>query len=142
LLAATAAFLGVLASAGSARACSCAEIAARDALRQADAALVGELVDLVPRQHGLADYRYEVQRVYKSARRIGAVISVRSATQSAACGLPSQAGKRYGLFLSWGEGRWRGGLCGVIEPRHLRAVANRMPSKRRGSEHGVASCAS
>lgn len=98
-------------------------------MRQADAAIVGELVDVLPREGGLADYRYEVQRVYKSVRRIDSIVSVRSSTQSAACGLPRRVGKRYGLFLAWSEGRWRGGLCGVIAPRQLHLAARQMSRK-------------
>jgi hypothetical protein len=127
--------LGALAGAGSAQACSCAQLAPREALRQADAALVGELIEVIPRKESLADYRYEVQRVYKNVRRIGPVVSVRSSAQSAACGLPNHDDKRYGLFLSWSGGRWRGGLCGVIAPRDLRLAARQIPRKDRNSGH-------
>jgi hypothetical protein len=137
-LAAALSVAAALAGAGSAEACSCAQIAPRNALRQADAAIVGELVDVLPRGGGQADYRYEVQRVYKGAGRIGSALSVRGSAQSAACGLPRGVGKRYGLFLGWGEGRWRGGLCGVIAPRQLRLAARQ--SSRKGA--GSASCAS
>ncbi len=134
--------MAALGGAASAQACSCAQIAPRDALRQADAAIVGELVEVLPRGGGVADYRYEVQRVYKSVRRLGSIVSVRSAAQSAACGLPNRTGRRYGLFLGWGEGRWRGSLCGVIAPRQLRLAAQQMPSKRRGSSGSAADCTS
>lgn len=121
--------LGALTAAGSAHACSCAQLAPRDALRQADAAIAGELLRVLPRKGGVADFRYEVQRVYKSVRRIGTIVSVRSSTQSAACGLPARTGRRYGLLLDRAAGRWRGGLCGVIAPRRLRAAASQMPRK-------------
>jgi hypothetical protein len=138
LLVAALATVGALGIGASASACSCAQLAPGEALRQADAALVGELVEVIPRQGGLADYRYEVQHVYKSVRRIGSFVSVRSSAQSAACGLPREATKRYGLFVSWEGGRWRGGLCGVVAPRQLRRATQRMPRKGVGS----ASCTS
>jgi hypothetical protein len=128
--------LGVVAAlgaVGSAQACSCAQLAPQDALRQADAAIVGELLKVLPRGDGVADFRYEVKRVYKSVRRIGSIVSVRSTTQSAACGLPAQVGRHYGLLLDRGGGRWRGGLCGVMAPRRLRAAAERQNSRIGGA---------
>ena len=122
--------LGVLVLAGSAQACSCVRMAPGEAMRKADAAIVGRLVEVIPRGHFRADYRYRVRRVYKSGPGIrrGRTISVRSARQSAACGLPSQTGRRYGLLLAWGEGRWTSGLCGVLKPRELDSVTYRMAS--------------
>lgn len=123
--------LGALAFAGSARACRCAQTAPAEALRRADAAIVAKLVKVVPRGAGQADYRYKVRSVYKGRREIdfGEVISIRSANRSAACGLPHDTDTRYGLLLTEEEGRWFGGLCGLIEPRELRSAAS----------HGVAS---
>ena len=111
--------LGALVFAGSAQACSCVRTAPAKAMRQADAAIVGKLVEVVPRSPLKADYRYRVQRVYKRGRGIrrGRMISVRSATQSAACGLPRGTGRRYGLLLERDRRRWTGGLCGVFKPR-------------------------
>jgi hypothetical protein len=90
-------------------------------MRQADAAIVGKLIEVVPRSGLRADYLYRVQHVYKPGRGIrrGRVISVRSTNQAAACGLPQHTGRRYGLLLGRGKGRWTGGLCGVLAPRKL-----------------------
>ena len=122
--------LGVLVFTPGAQACSCARTAPAVAMRQADAAFVGELVRVIPRSRLRADYRYRVQRVYKRGKGIrrGRVISVRSAKDSAACGLPRRSGRRYGLLLRRGEGRWTGGLCGVLRPGLLEAAAARVPS--------------
>lgn len=139
MLAAALAVVAALAAAGGAQACSCAQLAPGDALRQADAAVVGELLEVVPRGGGLADFRYEVRRVYKSARRIGSTVAVRSTTQSAACGLPARTGRRYGLLLDRSGGRWRGGLCGVIAPRRLRAAAERQIPRKGGASSLCAS---
>jgi hypothetical protein len=131
--------LGLLVLAGSAQACSCAPMVAGRALRQADAAFVGKLLNVVPRGRAQADYRYSVQRVYKASGRLrpGGLVVVRSARAGAACGLPSGIGHRYGLLLderyvvpamgarggARAAMRWRGSLCGVLAPGALGAVA-------------------
>lgn len=132
--------LGLLAYAGSAQACSCASTPAGEALRQADAAFVGKLLKVVPRARAQADYRYAVQRVYKrgAGLRPGNVVSVRSARAGSACGLPSGIGRRYGLLVEDRENRWLGGLCGVLAPGRLRAVAG---GRAAGARAGL-SCAS
>lgn len=114
-----------MALAANATACSCARQSAEEGLREADAAIVGRLVEVVPRARMRADYRYEVIRVYRGPRRVerSETLTVRSARQGAACGLPQGTGRRYGLFLSEGRGRWWGGLCGVVEPSELRRAA-------------------
>ena len=115
------ALLVVLGLAGGARACSCAPTPPGEALRESDAAIVGRLVEVVPRGRYQADYRYEVQRVYRGTRMIEAdqMLSVRSARRSAACALPRRRDRRYGLFLTHFEGRWRSGICSVVTPRRL-----------------------
>jgi hypothetical protein len=108
--------LGALVFAGGAQACSCVPMSRSEAMQRADAAIAGRLLKVVPRDHLRAVYRYRVQRVYKSAAGIwrGRVISVRSARDSAACGLPTRIGRRYGLLLSWSEGGWASGACGLL----------------------------
>jgi hypothetical protein len=122
--------LGALVFAGGAQACSCARMGAREAMRQADAAIVGRLVKVIPRGVLRADYRYRVRRVYKPGPGIrrGRTISVRSARDSAACGLPAKIGRRYGLFLTRDEGLWTGGLCGVRRPGALDSASYRRSS--------------
>jgi hypothetical protein len=136
--------LGALAFAGAAQACSCAPMPVKAAVRQADAALVGKLLKVVPRGRSQADYRYLVQRVYKNDGNLagGAVISVRSARAAAACSLPGGVGRSYGLLLragsaSAGEARWSGGRCGVLAPKELQAVAS-----GRSVRGATSSCAS
>jgi hypothetical protein len=128
--------LGLLAYAGSAQACSCVRMDSRAALREADAAVVGKLLEVLPRDAYRADYRYRVQRVYKSGRGLvaGQSILVRSNRGGAACGLPEGVGARYGLLLqanvggpadaATAEPRWRGGLCSVLAPRQLQSAAH------------------
>jgi hypothetical protein len=108
--------LGALVFAGSAQACSCAQLSRGETIRRADAAIVGELVEVVPQNRLRAVYRYRVRRVYKGGHgiRVGDVLSVRAARESAACGLPTETGRRYGLALSWVEGGWAGGACALL----------------------------
>jgi hypothetical protein len=94
-------------------------------MRESDAAVVGRLVEVIPVGTLQADYRYEVQRVYRGARMIEArqMISVRSARRSAACALPRRKERSYGLFLTRAEGRWRSSICSVVTPRRLWTAA-------------------
>jgi hypothetical protein len=139
MVGALAALLSLL-LAGSARACSCAPVKPGEAMREADAAVVGRLVAVVPRGAMWADYRYRVRRVYKRSRGLarGRTISVRSARQGAACALPRRRGRRYGLFLTRDRGRWRSGSCAVVSPRRLRAAARQ---GRRAGRAGDSGCA-
>ena len=85
-------------------------------MQGADAAISGRLLKVVPQSHQRALYRYRVQRVYKSGGGIepGTVVSVDSARGSAACGLPTELGRRYGLLLSHTEDGWVGGACAML----------------------------
>jgi hypothetical protein len=108
--------LGALVFTGSAQACSCAPMSRGEAMRAADAAISGRLLKVIPGDGGRAIFRYRVQRVYKSATGIepGGTISVHSARDSAACGLPTDVGRRYGLLLSHSERGWSSGACGLL----------------------------
>jgi hypothetical protein len=87
-----------------------------EAMQRADAAISGRLLKVVPRDHQRAVYRYRVQRVYKAGGGIelGKVISVTSTQGSAACGLPTDIGRRYGLLLSHSESGWASGACALL----------------------------
>jgi hypothetical protein len=117
--------LAALLFASSAQACSCAPQPPAESLREADAAVVGRLVKVLPHGPLNAVFRYEVRQVYKGADSIeeGRMLDVRGARRTAACGLPRRTERSYGLFLSRRHGRWFGGICGVIAPRRLRAAA-------------------
>jgi hypothetical protein len=108
--------LGALVFATGAQACSCARVSRDEAIRQADAAISGKLLKVIPQSEIRAVLRYRVQRVYKGGHgmRVGDVVSVRSARDSAACGLPTQTGRRYELALSWSEGGWTSGACALL----------------------------
>jgi hypothetical protein len=108
--------LGALAFATGAQACSCAPIPRSEALQGADAAISGRLLKVIPQNRQRALYRYRMRRVYKSGGGIepGGVVSVDSARGSAACGLPTEIGRRYGLLLSRTENGWASGACAVL----------------------------
>jgi hypothetical protein len=147
-LAAAIVVLGALAFAGGAQACSCLEMSPRAGLRAADAAIVGRLVEVVPRDRYSAEYRYRVRRVYKgNGMRRGRMISVRSSLDGASCGLPAAVGRRYGLFLGRSDDGWRGSLCGLVDPGDLATAtggAQRNHELDLGSaaDDGVSNCAS
>ncbi|HEU4736259.1 MAG TPA: hypothetical protein VFS48_04430, partial [Solirubrobacterales bacterium] len=116
--------LAVLVPADFAQACSCAPQPPAESLREADGAVVGRLVKVLPHGPLNAVFRYEVRHAYKGAAFAdGQMLDVRSARRTAACGLPHRTERSYGLFLSRRDGRWFGGICGVVAPQRLRIVA-------------------
>lgn len=118
--------LGALLFSSGAQACSCIERTPRQALREADAAVVARLVKVVPANGYSAQYHYLVRRAYKRGTGIqaGETISVRSGINGASCGLPVDEDRWYGLFLNRSGNRWTGGLCGLVAPRQLSAAAS------------------
>jgi hypothetical protein len=122
--------LAVFLFAGSASACSCAPQAPAESLLESDAAVVARLVKVVPRGRLHADYRYEVRQVYRGEAEIdkGQMLTVRSGRRAATCALPRRLDHVYGLFLAHREGKWFGGICGVVEPRRLRHAARNQPA--------------
>lgn len=122
--------LAVFLFAGSASACSCAPQAPAESLLESDAAVVARLVKVVPRGKLHADYRYEVRQVYRGEAEIdrGQMLTVRSGRRAATCALPRRLGHEYGLFLAHRQGKWFGGICGVVEPRRLRHAAHNQPA--------------
>jgi hypothetical protein len=114
-----------LVGAGSALACSCAPSAPAELLARSDAALSARLLSVEPHGVSRGKYRYEVLHVYRGPEPIkpGETLKVISPRGSAACALPKGIGHNYGLFLLGSGRRWAGGLCGVVSPRRLWAVA-------------------
>jgi hypothetical protein len=126
------AMLGVAEGAG---ACSCAPQGPGESLREADGAVVGRLVRVLPHGPLHAVYRYEVRHVYKGGDSIavGKMLDVHGSRRAAACALPRRTGRSYGLFLFQRHARWFGGICGVVSPERLRAAAAKSRIYRRGS---------
>jgi hypothetical protein len=117
--------VGIFLLPASAFACSCAPQAPAESLREADGAVVGRLVKVLPHGALHAVYRYEVRHVYKGGEVIeaGKMLDVHGSRRAAACALPRRTERSYGLFLSRRHGRWFGGICGVISPGRLRLAA-------------------
>jgi hypothetical protein len=137
--------LAMLVAADGASACSCAPQAPAESLREADGAVVGRLVKVLPHGALHAVYQYEVRHVYKGGDSIeaGKMLDVHGSRRAAACALPRRTGRSYGLFLSQRHGRWFGGICGVVSPRRLRlAAANQPRAYRRASGQDAGSCGS
>jgi hypothetical protein len=136
--------LAMLVVAEAAGACSCAPQAPGESLREADGAVVGKLVKVLPHGPLHAVFRYEVRHVYKGdgLPKAGRMLDVRSSRRGAACGLPRRTGRGYGLFLFRRNGRWFGGICGVVSPSRLRAAAaNQAGAQRLTLGSGAAGCA-
>jgi hypothetical protein len=127
--------LAALIGATGAVACSCAPQPPGESLREADGAVVGRLVEVLPHGPLNAVFRYEVLHVYKGAGSIeeGRMLDVRGARRTAACGLPHRTERSYGLFLSRRNGRWFGGICGVVSPKRLRAAASNQATASAGA---------
>lgn len=121
--------LAMLVVAEGASACSCAPQTPARSLREADGAIVGRLVRVLPHGALHAVYRYEVLHVYKGGDSIttGKMLDVHSSRRAAACALPRRLGRSYGLFLFRRQGRWWGGICGVVAPWRLRRAAQSRP---------------
>jgi hypothetical protein len=144
----TAAFLF---GAESALACSCVPPDPPAMLKASDGAFVGRLVAVRPvdppaegepiSSGDPADYVYRVGRVYKHGPglRRGRRVRVRSARDSATCGLPRARGRLFGLFVQREDGRWHSNSCLVVRPRQLRRAAGEAGSSRAPSR-GSAGC--
>jgi hypothetical protein len=111
-------------------------------LQSADAAVVGRLVDVIPRGQLRADYLYRVKRVYRGdGLKRGGLLTVRSGRGGAGCALPRRKKRTYGLFLARDGLRWTSGICAVINPRRLWAVSRRQGGSDSGTASGI-NCAS
>jgi hypothetical protein len=106
-------------------ACSCAAQPVDDQLAQADAAVVGKLVDVDRRSAGGVELEYRVKRVFKGAPGLkpGESLTLRSPTSGASCGLPRRKNRRYGLLLQRRRNRLTANLCSVVSPKKLRRAA-------------------
>jgi Tissue inhibitor of metalloproteinase len=132
LLVTAVAYVGLI-GAESALACTCAAQRVDDQLANADAALVGKLVDVDRVSPGSVKLKYRVKRVFKGAPGLdrGDKLTLRSPASGAACGLPRKKNKRYGLLLDRRRKRLTANLCSVVSPKKLRrAAAGKVKGKR------------
>lgn len=109
-----------------ARACSCAVLDPRDTLAHADGAFIGVLVERGKETNGIVTLVFRVEERIKGA--LGETVSVRTASNGAACGIEARVGSRIGLFLERAGEEWRSSLCAEIEPARLREAAQPLPA--------------
>jgi hypothetical protein len=108
-------------------ACSCALPEPRDALAEADAAFVGELVEGPYGGSGEQPiWRFSVETSVKGD--LGSQVDVRSPASGVSCGFEVAAGERVGVLLYEEKGEWHGGLCTQIGPGELLAAAGPLPA--------------
>lgn len=103
-----------------ARACSCVPPDPWMFLKQADGAFVGRLVSRREADQGRVVLTFSVERAVKG--KIGATVEVRTANNTAACGIETAVGRRVGLFLVRDGDGWVGHLCWQVEPADLLAA--------------------
>jgi hypothetical protein len=130
--------LATLALAASASACSCAGLPGKEIFRLSDGAIVAKLLRVEPVGDGFnADYVYRVVEALKKHNRFeaGQIRRVRSATESAACGIEQPIGTVTGLYLSrLRDGRLTSNLCSVTTPARIRRTATNLAAEAGGGK--------
>jgi hypothetical protein len=128
--------IAALALSASASACSCAGLPGTEIFRQSDGAIVGKLLRVEPVGDGFnADYVYRVVDGLKKRNRFeaGQIRRVRSATESAACGIEQPIGTVTGLYLSrLRDGRLTSNLCSITSPARIRRTAKNVAAENGG----------
>jgi hypothetical protein len=118
-----------------AHACTCASGGdPRERLAAADGAFIGTLVSR--RETGPLGsiistgrdviYTFEVAEAVKGD--LGRRVEVHSAAAGMSCGFEVPPGEPIGVLLEGGNGTWRSGLCGQIDPGQLRTAAAPLPA--------------
>lgn len=127
------AVLALLMPALPAFACSCAYGDPRDRLNEADAAIIGTLVESHPVDPPVENsgedtiYTFTVDEEVKGD--FGDTLEVHAPYSGASCGIEVGVGQQTGLFLEQREdGAWASGLCSQIAPEELRKAAEPLPA--------------
>jgi hypothetical protein len=109
-------------------ACECSVESPRAMLARADAAFIGELIELPTEAIDRSD-GYYVFRVEESVKgNLPEQIRVRSALEPESCGLNLLVGARVGLFLHRSDdGDWTSSSCSRVNPDELLAAAKPLP---------------
>jgi hypothetical protein len=118
------------ASAGPARACSCAPIDARAALASADGAFIGTFLErrVSGQPTSSAAPAVYVFRVLEPVKGlIGSTVEVVAPVSGASCGIEVEVGATIGLFLDRQGSTWTSSLCAQIAPSRLREAARPLP---------------
>lgn len=119
-----------------AKACSCAFGDPRDQFQEADGAFVGTFVekhpvDPNPSSSG-ADtiYTFLLDEEHKGELgEPGDTVEVHAPLSGASCGLGTQTGEQYGIFLyTRDDGAWSSNLCSQVDPETMREAASPLPA--------------
>lgn len=120
-----------------AKACSCVYGDPRDMFERADGAFVGTFleshpVDPTPTSSD-ADtvYTFVLDEEHKGELgEPGDTVQVHAPLSGASCGLETQTGEQYGIFLYVREsdGAWESNLCSQVSPQTLREGASPLPA--------------
>ncbi len=114
----------VFTRAGSASACSCAQLDPTVAIAQSEAAFVGtytgEVLGGANPNIGQVFYLFEVEQWVKGD--LGSPVAVRSSASGASCGFETPPGQRVGVVLTMDNGTPTGGLCSVASAEAMLAA--------------------
>ncbi|MBA3738124.1 MAG: hypothetical protein H0W97_06120 [Actinobacteria bacterium] len=121
---------GTIVAGAPAHACSCVAGEPRDALAEADGAVIGVVSDTpggpIDGLFGGSIYRIEVEHDLKG--NLDEEIDVDGGPANNSCSLGLRAGERVGLLLGAEGGHWRASGCSTMEPRLLLAAAEQYPA--------------
>jgi hypothetical protein len=107
--------------AADAYACSCRPVDLERDLPNADAAMIGTVLERRTTETTRV-YLFRVEQVYKG--ELDNRIEVVTARDGAACGLELAVDQRVGLLLERDGQVWRSGLCGQVDPSDFLALTN------------------
>jgi hypothetical protein len=119
----------MLATTAAASACTCMPVDLERDLPRADGAFVGTLLERrepppkpIQSSGDPVMLVFRVEQVYKGD--IENRVEVVTARDGASCGIEAQVGDRVGLLLDRDGDKWRGGLCGQVEPSAFLALTD------------------
>jgi len=78
---------------------------------------------------GRSLFTYRVRDAFGA--RLGETVKIRTADNSASCGLYGRVGKKYALGIYGKPGEWGSGLCSFMKPKALRSVAGEGKASKR-----------
>lgn len=120
-----------------AKACSCAYGDPRDAFQRSDGAFVGTFVESHPVEPNPTSsgadtiYTFVLDEEHKGELgEPGGTVEVHAPLSGASCGLETQPGEQYGIFLylRQRDGVWASNLCSQVSPDTMREAASPLPA--------------
>lgn len=132
-----------LGGAQDALACSCAGgISMKERFRASDGAVVATLDSIEEVNDQRAIHHYTIVAAYKGRRELkaGDPLEIKTATSGAACGLPRQIGKDYGLFLYETRRGWTSNLCSVVSAEKMHRAGQERIGEGKRSPAAAPAC--